>query len=396
MDLTQLKRLRKVVSDIEDAWSENHSNKVAFLELPDVIREYELGVLGRKFASVSEYLHTSLKKLYLSKIVDSFSYTNTLTSYASRTCRDNTSIMFAPTLPVTSLYACFYGCTSLRVVFPLEISFSGEGFYSAFSGCSSLLSVDTSKWDLSKVTNMSLAFNDCKSLKYLDTSRWDTSSVTSFSKTFYGCTSLAEMDASHWDVSKVTNFGSMFRGAGIETLYASNWDTSAATDVSWMFAECTKLKEIKGELDLSGSRLTAPTSVGEVSKTTYVRGVFSSCSSLETLSFKEGTLKQDLTLTSCPLSDESLLSVLRGLYNWTDDPNGEQAKIEADIEAGRYDSSISHVIYLKSTVFARLATYDEEFDVETYDPDDTSNALEGQIAYAHLLAVSKGWTITTT
>ena len=58
-----------------------------------------------------------------------------------------------------------------------------------FAGCNSLVSLpDISKWNTSKVEDMSYMFYGCKSLKSLpDISNWNTSSVKNLKFMFYGC-----------------------------------------------------------------------------------------------------------------------------------------------------------------------------------------------------------------
>ena len=57
-------------------------------------------------------------------------------------------------------------------------------------GCSSLESIDLSKFNTDKVTNMSYMFYDCSSLKSIDLSKFNTDKVTDMDYMFYGCSSL--------------------------------------------------------------------------------------------------------------------------------------------------------------------------------------------------------------
>ena len=55
-----------------------------------------------------------------------------------------------------------------------------------FQNCSSLISLDLSNFNTSKVTDMRFMFQSCSSLKTLDLSSFDTSNVTSYADMFYG------------------------------------------------------------------------------------------------------------------------------------------------------------------------------------------------------------------
>ena len=80
-----------------------------------------------------------------------------------------------------------------------------------FSGCSSLTSLDVSKWDTSSVTEMGSMFSGCSSLASLDVSKWDTSKVTSMNDLFNGCSSLASLEVSSWNTSNVWYVTRMFK-----------------------------------------------------------------------------------------------------------------------------------------------------------------------------------------
>ena len=59
-----------------------------------------------------------------------------------------------------------------------------------FQGCMGLTTLNVSKWNTSKVTDMSYMFNVCKTLASLDVTNFDTSNVTDMSYMFNGCTRL--------------------------------------------------------------------------------------------------------------------------------------------------------------------------------------------------------------
>ena len=68
--------------------------------------------------------------------------------------------------------------------------------------CTELKSVgDISKWNVSKVTNMSGMFHSCKYFNQ-DISSWDVSNVTAMEFMFKNCYSFNQ-DISDWNISKV-------------------------------------------------------------------------------------------------------------------------------------------------------------------------------------------------
>ena len=79
--------------------------------------------------------------------------------------------------------------------------------------CSSLTSLDVSKFDTSKVTDMGRMFADCSSLTSLDVSKFDTSNVTNMQWMFGDCFKLKTIYASNnFNTSQVSNSDNMFSG----------------------------------------------------------------------------------------------------------------------------------------------------------------------------------------
>ena len=84
-----------------------------------------------------------------------------------------------------------------------------------FLGCSELLTLDVSNWDISNVTNMSYMFWGCSELLTLDVSNWDISNVTDIGSMFMGCVKLTTIgpvdSASGWQ-HKPNKYNGMFGG----------------------------------------------------------------------------------------------------------------------------------------------------------------------------------------
>ena len=106
-----------------------------------------------------------------------------------------------------------------------------------FSYTPASTTLDLSKINTSKVTDMSYMFSNCKA-PYLDLSGFDVSNVTSMERMFNYCTSEINIDG--WDTSKLTNANYMFYyfTNGGKYLDLSALDFSNVTKVTNMFYEC--------------------------------------------------------------------------------------------------------------------------------------------------------------
>ena len=153
------------------------------------------------------------------------------------------------TSKVTDMVDMFYGCSSLKSIDVSRFDTSNvTNMCGMFSGCSSLQSIDVSRFDTSKVTSMGCMFYGCSSLKSIDVSRFDTSNVTNMSGMFQWCSSLQVLDVSDFDTSNVTNMRGMFMCcSSLQSLDLSRFDTSNVTDMGYMFNHCSSLQS----LDLS-------------------------------------------------------------------------------------------------------------------------------------------------
>ena len=173
---------------------------------------------------------------------------------------------------VISMNQMFGSCSSLTSLDVSKFDTSQvTNMLDMFSGCRCLTSLDVSKFDTSKVTNMSSMFKDCSKLTSLDVSKFDTSKVTDMSWMFYDCSSLTSLDVSNFDTSEVTNMIGMFAYcSGLTSLDVSKFDTSKVTDMSWMFLWCNRLTS----LDLSNF---------DTSKVTNMSDMFRVCNRLTSL-----------------------------------------------------------------------------------------------------------------
>ena len=109
-----------------------------------------------------------------------------------------------------------------------------------FSSFNKLSEIVMTKFDTSKVTDMSSMFKDCKSLTGLDVSNFVTTNVTDMSNMFNGY-KWTNLDLSSFDTSNVTNMNWMFNGYSWNVLDVSSFDTSKVTNMSNMFYGCNHL-----------------------------------------------------------------------------------------------------------------------------------------------------------
>ena len=163
----------------------------------------------------------------------------------------------------------FSGCSKLTgITFPQNFGLptaedATNNMYSMFYHCTSLISLDLSNFNTSKVKNMVSMFEGCSSLISLDLSSFNTGKVTDMRAMFYKCSSLTSLNLSSFDTSSCIYMGSyssydnsssgMFSGCSkLKTItfpHNSNLPTaeSATKDMSYMFYGCSSLTS----LDLS-------------------------------------------------------------------------------------------------------------------------------------------------
>ena len=185
-----------------------------------------------------------------------------------------------------TLYRLFYGMKRLK-----NLNFSNldtsdtENMASMFNGCSSLISLDLSGFDTSKVsgsantrgeavaTGMGSMFHNCTSLASLDLSNFNTSNVASMYSMFWNCSSLTNLDLSNFNTVNVNGYGmnSMFYGcSNLTELNLSSFDTRNVTNMTNMFFGCSKLESIN-------------ISSFNTSNVTIMSSMFRNCSSLISL-----------------------------------------------------------------------------------------------------------------
>ena len=130
---------------------------------------------------------------------------------------------------------------------PEKVYLNTDSSMMFFSGDSeqkikNILELDLSKFDTSRVTNMSHMFNGMRNLTTLNLSNFNTSNVTNMGGMFFNMTNLTAFNFSNFDTSKVTDMGSMFYGmSSLTSLDLSNFNTSQVTIMGGMFFNMTNL-----------------------------------------------------------------------------------------------------------------------------------------------------------
>ena len=183
-----------------------------------------------------------------------------------------------------------------------------------------LETIDISRIDTSKMTDMSNMFSNLKNLVYLNLNDLDTSNVRDMSQMFYylknieldfsnfntsnvtnmdamfAYSSINNLDLSHFDTSKVTNMSAMFSNSSFSSLDLSNFDTANVLDMGAMFYNCKNLKTINlSNFITSGvtnmatmfsscdSLISLDLSNFDTSKVTNMSSMFSYCDNLISL-----------------------------------------------------------------------------------------------------------------
>jgi surface protein len=158
----------------------------------------------------------------------------------------------------------------------------------------------------SEVTDMYGMFQNCDYLgveQKLDVSNFDTGNVTDMSYMFAGCSRLQELNVSNFDTHNVTSMESMFAGClSLRTLDLTHFDTRNLTNMMDMFGSCHALGNISfGEFDTHN--------------VTSMDGAFSHCSSLESLDLSFMDTRNVTNMGAMFAYSNSLVSINLSSFN---------------------------------------------------------------------------------
>ena len=95
----------------------------------------------------------------------------------------------------------------------LKFNFQALTCKNMFKGLTSIIEIDLSNFDFSRVTDISFMFSGCLNLKNITFGNINTSSLQNINTNiFSGCSKLISLNFSNFDFSKVTDISYMFSG----------------------------------------------------------------------------------------------------------------------------------------------------------------------------------------
>ena len=124
---------------------------------------------------------------------------------------------------------------------------------SFFENCNELISLDLSKFDTSKVTDMGWMFNLCHKLKEIKgINNFNTINVTNMYGMFQECNELISLDLSNFDTSKVNDMSFIFYGClNLKYLNLENFSINNNCKTESMFSSNIKYKVIAKDKKLN-------------------------------------------------------------------------------------------------------------------------------------------------
>lgn len=154
----------------------------------------------------------------------------------------------------------FYNMTGKVEDFDKLVTSEATDMKKMFRGCTNLNGINISRWNVSKVLDMSEMFLSASGKnsgggKAPDISKWRVNNVTSMYQMFYASRfDFVDFDISKWNVSSVTDMRYIFAGSTIQKLDLSKWELNTAlklrhapvgTPVEKMFVGCSLLEYLK-------------------------------------------------------------------------------------------------------------------------------------------------------
>lgn len=199
---------------------------------------------------------------------------------------------------VVSMQDMFYGCNALGDIIGIdEFDFSSCEDMRRMFAKTGLERLDTERWNMSSVKNMSYMFGECNmltniigiedwdvssaedisgmfekcnALQKLDLSKWNVQNVIKLYYMFSECTSLKELDLSNWDFKSKSTFNMFNVCTGLTKLNLTGFNVKGLKDMRYMFYRCESLKSIIGDIE-----------DWNVATVNMFEGMFESCFKLE-------------------------------------------------------------------------------------------------------------------
>jgi surface protein len=180
-----------------------------------------------------------------------FTTSNVVTmSYMFADCTQLIDIYVNDTTSVTNMEGMFSGCTGLTsIIFPSDLNTTNvENMSYMFKDCSSLDANTFNtifNFNTSNVEYMQYMFAGCNQLNTVTFgSDFTTSKVENMRGMFFGCRSLISLDLSGFDTSKVTDMNQMFINVPVTTLDLSSWDFTSVENYSGIFENVENLNTV--------------------------------------------------------------------------------------------------------------------------------------------------------
>ena len=174
----------------------------------------------------------------------------------------------------------FYGCSSLQTLDTSKWNLGNLNIAENMFRQTKITTLDVRDWDLRKLTNTVYMFFNTPLIS-LDTSGWVLSSLSNAAQMFQYCNSLITLgDTSRWGLEKLTNASDMFHGcSALQSLDTSGWNLENVTSMQNAFDSCMAL-----------------TTLGDTSRWNLIK-----CTNMQSLLVYCNQLtKVDLTYTSTP------------------------------------------------------------------------------------------------
>ncbi len=243
---------------------------------------------------------------------------------------------------------------------------NSSGLFNVFQNVSN---INLTRFNTSKVVNMSDMFMGDGGLPRLDVSNFNTNKVTNMSYMFGVCQSMTSLDLSNFNTSKVTDMSGMFfYNQHLLDLNISSFNTSKVTDMSAMFTYDSSLQSI----DLSNFN---------TSKVTNMRSMFSSCLSLRNLDLSSFNTSNVEDMYGMFLYDQYLADIEFGNnFNTSKVTNMKfmfgMCKLLTSLDVGEFDTSNVRTMYGMFSECASLQTLNVK-SFNTSKVEDMSGVFSG-------------------
>jgi len=143
--------------------------------------------------------------------------------------------------------SCKKSCELVEGLNNITIKFNNfiESCENMFQEITSIIEIDLSNFDSSRVTSMHRMFSDCSNLQKITLGNINTSSVINMEELFNNCQNLTIIDRLNFNVSSVNNMRGMFRHCESLNSLALEFNPKNVEDMNEMFAYCYKIIFVK-------------------------------------------------------------------------------------------------------------------------------------------------------